>query len=547
MGNMISKSGYYTAKSMGKSTGYMYVGVRGVGRVVVYPFSKIPSIKMPSISMPSFSMPSMPSFSMPSMPSFSMPKMSMPNIGFPKFKGMFTGGLRKRFKLGKNEVQGKIASLETEIRNLYLDIGKLGSDNKQDGKLFQHPDVKVKIEKIKKAEAELHSLQNYLANLPANRPVDQPARKMVVRTKPTATQKVNKRVRSLSAAAIRKARFPVKSDAIVFKKSMNDLVDEDKDIRRLAISELGRIGNKAANPVLKEMLRLQDPQILAETINSLIQIDDGDVFKICKSYVTHSNAGVRAACIRGLYKKGQSSAVPQLTESLKDENAEIRSSAAMFLGWLEAKTAVPGLLQVAKDLDKRVSKNAILSLTAIRDEAAVMPLLRLLDNDDLEMRDKIHSAIERILGEKIDFNPTATKEERSRSIDKLKDWWMDKNSPGPLNLKEEEKVAPTPAKVEKVVPPEPKPEPKKEVKAPEPKKVEPVKAPEPKKEIKVEKPEKVEAPAPAKADVKIDSKASSSSKTNRADRIARLQRLEAKSKEKRDNNDSGSKKDRRTK
>jgi HEAT repeat protein len=178
---------------------------------------------------------------------------------------------------------------------------------------------------------------------------------------------------------------------------------------------------------LKEALAINDQELQAEIINALIQIDDDDVLPICKRYIKHPYAGVRTACVRGLYKAGQADIAPLLIEALKDENMEVRNSSAMFLGWIESKEAVPPLLQVAAaDTDLRVRKSAIQALENIRDQGAVLPLIRLLNDDAKDIRDKALVTLERITGETLTVSKSDNVKDRLADINRLKAWWIKK-------------------------------------------------------------------------------------------------------------------------
>ena len=343
-----------------------------------------------------------------------------------KSAGIFTGGLRKKFGFNKAEVQAKIVMLDNKIRDLYLEIGKIGSGSEDVDGLLKTDEVVDIIKQIKKFEDESGALTKYLFALESSQQQGVPITKLSIKPRADFKGQTIRRMRAAVERSIKNAKFSLRSDAIVFEKSLHDLLDEETDIKRLAVSELGRLGNRHAAPVLKEALKLNDAELQAEIINSLIQLEDKEVFNICKSFLKHDYPSIRTACIRGLYKIGQSQSVPLLIEAIKDENVEARNSAAMFLGWLEAKPAVPSLLQAAVDADLRVRKSAILSLANIRDEGSVLPLIRLLSDDSSEIREKILYALERITGEAITFNNSANKKERLKNIDDLKEWWIKK-------------------------------------------------------------------------------------------------------------------------
>jgi len=349
--------------------------------------------------------------------------------------GIFTGGLRKKFGLTKAEVQAKLAIIDNRIRDLYLEIGKMGTGKDDIDGILATAEAGEIIEKIKKLEDESSALNKYLAELEAAERQGLPLTKFSVKPRSGIEGQLFKRMSSVVESCTRKATFTLRSDAIIFEKALRDLLEAEMDIKRLAVSELGKLGNKHAGPVLKEALSINNQELQAEIINALIQIEDGEVLPICKRYFKHPYAGVRAACVRGLYKAGQKAGqkvgqdevAPLLIEALKDDSMEVRNSSAMFLGWLESKPAVPSLLQLAAaDGDLRVRKSAVQALENIRDQGAVLPLIRLLHDDSKDIRDKVLVALERITGETLPVSNSDDDKHRLADINRLKKWWIKK-------------------------------------------------------------------------------------------------------------------------
>ena len=347
--------------------------------------------------------------------------------GSKKSAGMLTGGLRKKFGLTRAEVQAKLAIIDNRIRELYLEIGKMGSNTDDiDGVLAtaQAGDI---IEKIKALESESSALSKYLAELETAERQGLPMAKFSIKPRSAVEGQLFKRLSSVAESCIKKATFTLRSDAIIFEKALRDLLEAEMDIKRLAVSELGKLGNRHAGPALKEALAINDQELQSEIINALIQINDPEVFPVCKRHMNHPYAGVRNACVRGLYKVGQIEAAPLLIEALKDENMEVRNSSAMFLGWIESNEAIPSLLQAAAaDSDLRVRKSAIQALENIRNQDAVLPLIRLLNDDSPDIRDKVHVTLERITGETLAVCKSDDPHDRVAGVNHLKAWWIKK-------------------------------------------------------------------------------------------------------------------------
>ncbi|MBF0205758.1 MAG: HEAT repeat domain-containing protein [Oligoflexia bacterium] len=344
-----------------------------------------------------------------------------------KISGFFTGGLRKKFGINKSEVKERITLLKNLINNLYLEMGKVGSKIESEENIFDNREVQTIMVQIEKHEKEINSLNRYLAEIEELERKNVPLTEVNIAIKnEELLEGVDKKIQQAISQCIKKAKFSLKSDAIVYQKVLYDLLDKEIDIRRLAVGQLAKIGEKHAAIALKEVLKIQNHQLQAEVINALIQLADGDIFNICKSFLKHDYAAVRAACVRGLYKANQPESIPLINSALQDENAEIRNSAAMFLGWLDARSAVPSLLQATVDPDRRVRLSAISSLANIRDEASVLPLSRILNTDEQDIRRKVIEALKRISGDNFPFNHEANEAERIREIAEFKDWYLRK-------------------------------------------------------------------------------------------------------------------------
>jgi len=71
-----------------------------------------------------------------------------------------------------------------------------------------------------------------------------------------------------------------------------------------------------------------------------------------------------------------------------------------------------------------VIKAAMSALSAIRDKSAVLPLIKVLKNEDLELKKRALDTIKMITGEEIVFDLQAGGEELDKATDELIDWWQ---------------------------------------------------------------------------------------------------------------------------
>ncbi|MBL6988751.1 MAG: HEAT repeat domain-containing protein [Bacteriovoracaceae bacterium] len=339
-------------------------------------------------------------------------------------------GVGKKEDKNLAEMRARATELQNKISELYLVMGKLGAESSGEESaeggagVFQNQKVKGVINEIEKHEEELRALRKYLdASKEAaknNKPI--PAYEVPQRT--DLPGRSGKRLDSLIANCRNKVTFPLKSEAIFFDKILTDLQDDEIDIKRLAVSELGKIDRQEVIPVLYELLEIKNDLLQAEVVSSLVQLDDSNMFATCKRYITHGYAGVRNAAVRGLYKSGEKAAVPMLLKSLRDENVEVRNASAMFLGWLGDKSAVPSLLQSVVDIDERVKKSALASLVSLKEKTSVVPMMRILDTDDKKLQTQVIDAIEMIIGKKVTFSTDLKGEQRTAEVTKVKEWYL---------------------------------------------------------------------------------------------------------------------------
>jgi HEAT repeat protein len=221
--------------------------------------------------------------------------------------------------------------------------------------------------------------------------------------------------------------FESASDRTIFDKVATDLLDKDVEIRMLAAAELGKMGNKAAVPVLHAAIAQGDGPLVTEIINALIALGDPQSVPIMFDCTQSSNGRVRVCALRGLYKLAPEDEKirPIFHDGLGDQHPEVRKTAATMLGWLDDADAVPALVQCLTDDDVRVRKAVIAALANIRDKACVGSLIRQLRDDDLEIRQRVLDAIKVISGEQVDFNVSSVGEMLDADIERLKKWWQE--------------------------------------------------------------------------------------------------------------------------
>lgn len=348
-----------------------------------------------------------------------------------KIKAMLSGrGIVKPVET--NRIKAKIKKKEKKIDELYCEIGKEGAKHVDSDpeEPLETEAVKRLISDVREYEKDIQRLQTRITELEEEKkeaPMQKASRREAKRTKekevPAALA-----VRLAIKNALRQGVFESGSDRAVFEKAANDLLDKDIEVKILAATELAKMKNKAVVPILIEAIKFDDPYLVSEAINALINIGDLRAVPLFKEKATDSHHRVRVACLRGLYKLAEDDddVVPFLVDALKDEHPDVRKTAVTFIGWKENVDTVSGIVQCLRDDDDRVCKAAVSALANMKDEAAVLPLIRTLENKNLEIKKKALEAIKMITGEEVAFDFQASGDALTEAIDNLMDWWQKK-------------------------------------------------------------------------------------------------------------------------
>lgn len=146
---------------------------------------------------------------------------------------------------------------------------------------------------------------------------------------------------------------------------LDDLVDDEPELRMAAANVLGQIGSSnAARPLAKRLENEPDQR-------------------------------VRARIVRALGRIGEPSAAGVLVARLHDEPLTIRREAADALGHLGGDTALKGLLRIVEDESEVIRRTTASSLGRFGNEKPVDALVQLLgDESDLVRRAAVYSLIE---------------------------------------------------------------------------------------------------------------------------------------------------------
>jgi len=335
-------------------------------------------------------------------------------------------------------IEDKIRKKEEKIDELYREIGKEGAKYSDTGveSPLETENVRGLMSDVREYEKEIQRLKGRITALEEKKKKEAVEKKKPVEKPEPAKEKekteevkagllpVNKAIKT----ALESGQFKSNSAKAKFEKVANDLLDDDMEIKILAVSELAKMKNKAAVPVLAGALDFEDSNLNSEIINALIELGDSGAIPLFKEKVKDPHHGVRVACLRGLYKLAEDDdeAIQLLKNAVRDEHPDVRKSAITFIGWKDIADAVPTLVQCLKDEDDKVRKAALSALATIRDESSVLPLIRALGDENLDMRKKGLDAVNMITGEDVAFDLQASGKELTEAIDELANWWQEK-------------------------------------------------------------------------------------------------------------------------
>ena len=247
-----------------------------------------------------------------------------------------------------------------------------------------------------------------------------------------------KAVDAAIAEVVNLDKFGTPAARVIFKKVAADLLDSDLENKVLAVTELGKIGNNAAVPILMAAVNFRHPELISEIIKTLTAIGDSRAIPLMYEEVAHPDYRVRSACLRGLFKlKDDEKEIPVLVNGLSDKHNEVRRTAVTLLGWKGRDDVLPALTGCLKDEDAKVRRATVLALTSIKNESSILPLINTLRDENLLVREKALDAIRLISGKKMEFDVKATGTDLTAAINNLSDRFQKKST-----AKKEEAVAP---------------------------------------------------------------------------------------------------------
>ena len=334
-------------------------------------------------------------------------------------------------KSGKtHRLETKIGFTEKKLKRLHYKIGEIGISYSGEGNVLETEPVKELIAEVRENEAKIDGMRAQIVEIKNQKEKKKKKRKAVKRAPAAIGEETMDKghIDVMKAAiddAVLSGEFESSSEMEIFQKVAHDLLDDEIEVRILAVAELGKMGKEAAVPILLEASKSINSDLVSEIVNSLISLGDLRALSLFRERASDPGYRVRIGCLRGLYKlSDQEDDIPVLTEALRDEHPEVRRTAATFLGWKDSVEAAPLLTQCLRDEDRRVRKAVVSALAHLKDESSILPLIRALEDEDVEIRKKTLQTIQTISGNDVlSFDVDADAPALAAAASQMRDWW----------------------------------------------------------------------------------------------------------------------------
>ena len=176
---------------------------------------------------------------------------------------------------------------------------------------------------------------------------------------------------------------------------------EDREARRRAIEELGRLDGDGITAALSRGLEDTDPGVRERAARALGRTwDEGAIEPLARAVSDDGDADVREAAAQALGRLWSESAVEALGRALlTDPLRAVREAAARALGDIGSASGVSALLAALRDPRGSVRENAVAALGAIGGNSAIQALVDVSMTDrDPWVRTEAAAALEEATG-----------------------------------------------------------------------------------------------------------------------------------------------------
>ena len=152
------------------------------------------------------------------------------------------------------------------------------------------------------------------------------------------------------------------------------------------INALGRLQAKEAISELIALLKDEDREIRLSAANSLGQLHAKEAVPELITLLRDKDYEVRQSAADVLGQLQAKESIPELIALLRDNEYRVRQSAADVLGQLQAKESIPELIALLKDEDAWVRQSAADVLGQLQAKESIPELIALLKDEDAWVR-----------------------------------------------------------------------------------------------------------------------------------------------------------------
>jgi len=162
-----------------------------------------------------------------------------------------------------------------------------------------------------------------------------------------------------------------------------ELEHADSEVRRAAVTALGRVGDPTAVPALIRTL-VNDPGLTIPVATALARIGDSRAYDTLLSLLSDDSASVRQAAIAGINSLGDPRTKADTLRMMSDDNPNVRESAVRIAGYFAYH--VDRLIECATDPHESVRRAAIETLPFLDDDRVLPVLTRALSQEGSRVR-----------------------------------------------------------------------------------------------------------------------------------------------------------------
>jgi HEAT repeat protein/beta-lactamase regulating signal transducer with metallopeptidase domain len=183
----------------------------------------------------------------------------------------------------------------------------------------------------------------------------------------------------------------------VIKALTEALNDSDADVRRQALSALGRRGARVPFEALVTAARDQEADVRAEAVRQLAKRRDPQTIPMLTKALEDTSEEVRSHATHALGELRVREAIPALQQALTDKSEDVRHNAVFALSQLRATEAIPAVARALReDRSPDVREQAAFALSQFRDPSTVEPLVQALKDAHAGVREKAVFALAEI-------------------------------------------------------------------------------------------------------------------------------------------------------